>query len=198
MLNSIPFVFSILLSIEPLPFEKLNASIHLSEKCSSVELDEWQNIPSDRLQTAISHINAVCNYSINNVQSFLKSKNIDSLNISIKAKLSLLNYTGYRSLNDRYRFYFGNKVYQNGIQLNQIGQYHYSSKRIFIDNQLFFDSTSFNSQFSAVFSHEIFHAVTKQNNLLKEMPEPHREYDELYASEFEKYIEQKMLEDLFK
>lgn len=198
MLNSAIIAFSLLTSIEPLPFEKLNTPIHLSEKCSSVELDEWQNIPYNKLKASISHIDSVCNYSVNNVADFLKSKNIDITNVAINVKLSLLNYTGYRSLNDRYRFYFGNKVYNNGIQLNQIGQYHYSSKRIFIDNQLFFDETSFNSQFSVVFSHEIFHAITKQNNLIKQLPEPNREYDELYALEFEKYIEQKMLEDLFK
>lgn len=198
MINFTILVFSLISQIEPLPFEKLNKPILLSGKCSNIIIDEWQNFPKTKLNDAINHINFICNYSVSNVKNFLKSKNLEAQDIALKAKLSLLKYDGFRSLNDRSRFYFGNKVFDaKGIQLNQIGQYHYSSKRIFIDNQLYYDYNNFNSQFCSVFSHEIFHAVTKQNNLIEQMPEPHKTYDELYAVEFEKYIEKKMLDELF-
>lgn len=198
MINFAIISFTILTHIEPLPHEKISPTITLSGKCSNVIIDEWQEMPKHKIKIAIDHIDYLCNYSMNNIRGFLNSKEINYDKIALNTKISLLKYKGFRSLNDRNRFTFGNKVFsEKGVQLDQLGQYHYSTKRIFVDNQLYFDNVNFNSQFCSVMSHEIFHAVTKQNNLLDQMPEPHKKYDEIYAVQFEKFVENKMLQELF-
>lgn len=196
MINSAVLALSMMVSIEPLPFEQISNPIVLEHKCQNVSINEWQNIPKSNLSKAVSHIDEVCNASLDYIKPFLISKNIQFDDLALKARISLLNYQGFRSLNDNLRFTFGNKVYdESGKLLPQIGQYHYATKTIFLDNQVFYDSQSFNAQFARVLSHEIFHAVLKQNNLLEQLP--NKESNEKFALEFEEYVETKRLAKLF-
>lgn len=126
--------FGMLINIEPLPFDQMTNPIPLSGECKDVTINEWQNLPLSRKSVAVAHINEVCNASIKNIKPFLKFKKISFDSLKLKARISLLNYHGFRSMNDNLRFTYGNKVYDNnGKLLPQIGQYHYSTKTIFLD-----------------------------------------------------------------
>ncbi len=122
--------------------------------------------------------------------NFIKNKKIEvPKKINLKFSISLLNKGNKsRQLNDLERFAKGyNPKNSNGDPITKYGYYHFETNHIFIFNEIM-NGKMPNKMFKTVLAHEIFHALTHQNNLIEKMPHPIYESDERMAREFTLFL----------
>lgn len=174
-------------SLEPLPEERISP-ITLKNKCENGIVIEWQDdLPSEE---KVAVINDVCSIAVNNFGKFLKTKKIISpQKLNLKFSLSLLN-RGYnkRQMNDPERFSECNLPKDsNGKPYKKYGYYHFETNHIFVINEVFEDKKP-NVFFKMLLAHELFHALTHQNNLFEKMPYPEYDSNEIMAREFTSFL----------
>lgn len=174
-------------SLMPLPSEKIE-QVQLAKKCQEVSIIEWQD--DKPTESKIKIINEVCNLAVEKFPIFLKNKKIivpKKLNLNIS--ISLLNRgDSYRQLNDPVRFASLNlPKHEDGRPYTIFGYYHFNVKHIFILNEVL-ENNKPNKLFKMLLAHEIFHALTHQNNLIQKFPYPEYEVDEEFARQFTSFL----------
>jgi hypothetical protein len=174
-------------SLMPLPSEKIQ-EIKLAKKCENVSIIEWQDGPPT--EDKIKIINEICNLAVKNFPIFLKKKKINITNkLNLKVSISFLNKGfGSRQLNDSKRFVSLNlPKHEDGTPHVIYGYYHFGNSHIFALND-FISNNKPNTLFKMILAHEIFHALTHQNNLIEKFPDPIYESDEDFAREFTSFL----------
>lgn len=174
-------------SFMPLPHERIQ-DISLAKKCNKVNIVEWQDdSPSE---DKIKILNEVCNLAVEKFPIFLKTKKISvPNNLNLEISISLLN-RGFasRQLNDSKRFAdLDLPKHSDGTPHTIYGYYHFNTKYLFAINEVL-NNKKPNRFFKMILAHEIFHALTHQNNLIQQMPYPEYDSDESYARDFTSFL----------
>lgn len=156
IIASIFLQISPLYQILPLENEKLSDSIFLNQKCSSIQIQEWHNQPTDTSKE-IEILNSVCNLTRDKIESFYAQSNKKCSNISVwKVNVSLLDRgEEVRKLNDL-RFRFANRQQEkdpSGRTYSILGYFDFKTKHLFVLNNFQ------HSKFKTVWAHELFHSL---------------------------------------
>jgi hypothetical protein len=166
----------------PFPHERVEP-VALGGACRNLAIVEAQGGMPSRPKREI--MSAVCNLVVLRFRPFLKSRKVRvPAKLELSATLSLLDPgTEKRQLNDPARFANLKLEKPDGSPITKYGYYHFDTRHIFLLNDVG-GARGVKPFFLRVFAHEVFHALTHQNDILDSLPHPSFDTDERLAREF--------------
>ena len=174
--------------MEPLPNEKLQNPITLTQECKNVRIVEWKESDSAESKMTKAHIETLdklCRYAILKFPEFLKSRGLKMNHQSdFQTSISLLPIdTEFRNLNDlQFRFSTRSVTYdENGDPYQIYGYFQRKTNHIYVRNDVAEDA-------KVVFLHELFHAASLYYGVYYQYPIKRASTDENMAKEFTKFI----------
>lgn len=152
LLLNLSFIHQIL----PLSNEKLPSPVNLTKICSSIQIQEWQNQPSNS-EKEIQILDSTCQLARTKIELFYSFYKKKCTNLaSFQANISLLNRgSNIRELNDlKFRFVSRKtETDENGKPYPLLGFFDFQTKHLFVLNDFQ------HSKFKTIWAHELFHAM---------------------------------------
>lgn len=185
----------------PWPSERLPIPISLT-RCSGVKIIEWRASnrferstgPSD---SAISELDAACVRARMSFSKFIRDKrmvalSLDGFHQDVCLMPADIRQDGNlaRNLNDsRFRFLNRDKEYTSDGRLYTIWGYtDYAHDTMFMWNKVLNEDGSVNRKFLTIFSHEMFHAMSRYSKLYLNYRGAVGPQDENMAHQFTTYL----------